>query len=63
LGSVARGYFSRKTRAFKAAESEHHKFVRNKAASTKPKVATFRDWLLAEAADDTRRLRKIFGSK
>jgi len=23
-----------------------------KAASTKPKVATFRDWLLAEAADD-----------
>ena len=33
-----------------------------KAASTKPKVATFRDWLLAEAADDARRLRKIFAS-
>jgi len=31
-----------------------------KATSTKPKVATFRDWLLAEAADDARRLRKIF---
>jgi LysR family glycine cleavage system transcriptional activator len=30
-----------------------------KAAATKPKIATFRDWLLAEAADDTRRLRKI----
>jgi LysR family glycine cleavage system transcriptional activator len=34
-----------------------------KATSTKPKVATFRDWLLAEAADDARRLRKIFASK
>jgi LysR family glycine cleavage system transcriptional activator len=33
-----------------------------KATSTKPKVATFRDWLLAEAADDARRLRKIFAS-
>ena len=31
-----------------------------KATSTKPKVATFRDWLLAEAVDDARRLRKIF---
>jgi LysR family transcriptional regulator, glycine cleavage system transcriptional activator len=30
-----------------------------KAASTKPKIMTFRDWLLAEAADDTRRLRKM----
>jgi len=30
-----------------------------KATSTKPKVATFRDWLLAEAADDTRRLQKL----
>src|SRR3954464_9670555 len=29
-----------------------------KAASAKPKIATFRDWLLAEAADDMRRLRK-----
>jgi LysR family glycine cleavage system transcriptional activator len=34
-----------------------------KATSTKPKIATFRDWLLAEAADDARRLRKIFASK
>lgn len=34
-----------------------------KAASMKPKIATFRDWLLAEAADDTRRLRKMFASK
>ena len=33
-----------------------------KATSTKPKVATFRDWLLAEAADDARRLRKLFAS-
>jgi hypothetical protein len=24
-----------------------------------PKIVTFRDWLLAEAADDARRLRKI----
>jgi len=31
-----------------------------KATSTKAKVATFRDWLLAEAADDARRLRKVF---
>jgi hypothetical protein len=31
-----------------------------KAASTKSKVATFRDWLLAEAADDARWLRKVF---
>ena len=34
-----------------------------KAASKKPKIVTFRDWLLAEAADDARRLRKLFGSK
>ena len=34
-----------------------------KATSMKPKIKTFRDWLLAEAADDTRRLRKMFGSK
>ena len=33
-----------------------------KATSTKPKIATFRDWLLAEAADDARRLRKIFAA-
>src|SRR5258708_33370012 len=34
-----------------------------KAASIKPKIVTFRDWLLAEAADDTRRLKKLFASK
>ena len=34
-----------------------------KAAAIKPKIATFRDWLLAEAADDTRRLKKMFASK
>jgi DNA-binding transcriptional LysR family regulator len=34
-----------------------------KATSAKPKVATFRDWLLAEAADDARRLRKLFAVK
>jgi LysR family glycine cleavage system transcriptional activator len=32
------------------------------ATSTKPKITTFRDWLLAEAADDTRRLQKMFSS-
>ena len=34
--------------------------------SMKPKIATFRDWrlaLLAEAADDALRLRKIFASR
>jgi len=30
-----------------------------KATSMQPKIVTFRDWLLAEAADDARRLRKI----
>jgi LysR family glycine cleavage system transcriptional activator len=34
-----------------------------KATATKPKITTFRDWLLAEAADDTRRLKKMFASK
>jgi len=34
-----------------------------KATSTKPKIATFREWLLAEAVDDARRLRKIFAAK
>ncbi|MFL6304169.1 MAG: transcriptional regulator GcvA [Candidatus Sulfotelmatobacter sp.] len=28
-----------------------------KAASSMPKISTFRDWVLAEAADDTRRLK------
>src|SRR5713101_401790 len=30
-----------------------------KATSTLPKIATFRDWLLAEAADDSSRLKKL----
>ena len=30
-----------------------------KAASNMPKIATFRDWVLAEAADDTRRLKAL----
>ena len=30
-----------------------------KATSLLPKITTFRDWLLAEAAEDTRRLRKL----
>jgi LysR family glycine cleavage system transcriptional activator len=30
-----------------------------KLASREPKVVTFRDWLLAEAADDERRLRAL----
>src|SRR5712691_10078387 len=34
-----------------------------KATSMQPKITTFRDWLLAEAADDARRLRKMFASK
>jgi LysR family glycine cleavage system transcriptional activator len=33
-----------------------------KATSTKPKITTFRDWLLAEAADDAGRLRTIFAA-
>jgi LysR family glycine cleavage system transcriptional activator len=30
-----------------------------KATSALPKIAVFRDWLLAEAADDIRRLKTI----
>jgi len=30
-----------------------------KAAAAQPKIATFRDWLLSEAADDMRRLKKL----
>jgi DNA-binding transcriptional LysR family regulator len=30
-----------------------------KATATLPKIATFRDWLLAEAAEDERRLKKL----
>src|ERR1700732_4174273 len=33
-----------------------------KATAAKPKIATFRAWLLAEAADDARRLQKMFPS-
>ena len=34
-----------------------------KAVAMKSKIVTFRDWLLAEAADDTRRLKKMFASR
>jgi LysR family glycine cleavage system transcriptional activator len=34
-----------------------------KTSSTKPKIKTFREWLLAEAADDARRLKKLFAKK
>ncbi|WP_274533705.1 hypothetical protein [Mesorhizobium sp. Root695] len=30
-----------------------------KATSMLPKITTFRDWLLAEAADDVRRLKTL----
>ena len=33
-----------------------------KATSALPKIATFRDWLLAEAAEDTRRLKTLHAS-
>jgi LysR family glycine cleavage system transcriptional activator len=33
--------------------------VRPKATAALPKIVTFRDWLLAEAADDTRRLKAL----
>jgi LysR family transcriptional regulator, glycine cleavage system transcriptional activator len=33
-----------------------------KATSSAPKITTFRNWLLAEAADDARRLRKTFAT-
>jgi LysR family glycine cleavage system transcriptional activator len=34
-----------------------------KTSSTMPKIKTFREWLLAEAADDARRLKKLFAKK
>jgi LysR family glycine cleavage system transcriptional activator len=43
--------------------SKTYWIVSPKATSTKPKILTFRDWLLAEAADDARRLRKLFAAK
>jgi len=30
-----------------------------KAASNVPKIATFRNWVLAEASDDTRQLKAL----
>ena len=39
--------------------SKIYRIVCPKATSMQPKIVTFRDWLLAEAADDARRLRKI----
>ncbi len=33
-----------------------------KAVAAQPKIATFRDWLLSEAADDMRQLKKLGGS-
>jgi LysR family transcriptional regulator, glycine cleavage system transcriptional activator len=30
-----------------------------KATMTLPKIVTFRDWLLAEAAEDLRQLKKV----
>ena len=35
--------------------------VYSKLASDEAKVVTLRDWLLAEAADDERRLRTVVG--
>lgn len=40
--------------------SKTYWIVSPKATSMKPKITTFRDWLLAKAADDARRLRKMF---
>ena len=34
-----------------------------KTSSTQPKIKTFREWLLAEAADDARQLKKLFAKK
>ena len=42
--------------------SKSYWIVYPKASSALPKIATFRDWLLAEAADDARRLRALGGS-
>jgi LysR family transcriptional regulator, glycine cleavage system transcriptional activator len=37
--------------------SKTYRMVCPKATSSVPKIATFRKWLLAEAAEDARRLR------
>src|SRR5262249_5496708 len=34
-----------------------------RAATALPKIVTFRDWLLAEAASDTRQLKKLGASR
>jgi LysR family glycine cleavage system transcriptional activator len=39
--------------------SKNYWVVSPRATSDLPKIATFRDWLLAEAADDLRRLKKL----
>jgi len=39
--------------------SKTYRIVCPRAASTLPKIAMFRDWLLAEAADDVRRLEAL----
>ena len=39
--------------------SKGYWIISPKATSTLPKIATFRDWLLAEAADDARRLKVL----
>ena len=43
--------------------SKSYWIVCPKASSTLPKITTFRDWLLAEAADDARRLKTLASSK
>jgi LysR family transcriptional regulator, glycine cleavage system transcriptional activator len=42
--------------------SKTYWIVYPKAVSMKPKIMTFRDWLLAEAADDARRLKAMVAS-
>jgi len=39
--------------------SKTYSIVCSKATSALPKITTFRDWLLAEAAEDARRLRTL----
>jgi len=40
-----------------AAEESHD--IKIKASAAVPKIATFRDWLLAEAAADLRQLKRL----
>ncbi len=39
--------------------SKTYWIVSPKATAALPKIATFRDWLMAEAAADLRKLRKL----